>query len=111
LSLYLLLSFQCYGDHRDLHSFPTRRSSDLDEDDRADRAREILGNDRKREPGGVVAEHGLPGESEIGESLRQTSDPEAGGKGINARKRPAGKTADQCRSESHALYDCRVFVA
>src|SRR5947209_12308439 len=22
--------FQCYGDHRDLHSFPTRRSSDLD---------------------------------------------------------------------------------
>src|SRR5438093_3495431 len=26
----LLLSlFQCYGDHRDLHSFPTRRSSDL----------------------------------------------------------------------------------
>src|SRR5437588_7822015 len=26
--------FSCYGDHRDLHSFPTRRSSDLvaDED-------------------------------------------------------------------------------
>src|SRR5690606_41312942 len=23
------LSFDCYGDHRDLHSFPTRRSSDL----------------------------------------------------------------------------------
>src|SRR5205085_8171711 len=22
--------FKCYGDHRDLHSFPTRRSSDLD---------------------------------------------------------------------------------
>src|SRR5688572_24984050 len=22
-------SFNCYGDHRDLHSFPTRRSSDL----------------------------------------------------------------------------------
>src|SRR5438874_9947979 len=21
--------FQCYGDHQDLHSFPTRRSSDL----------------------------------------------------------------------------------
>src|SRR5437773_10859628 len=21
--------FKCYGDHRDLHSFPTRRSSDL----------------------------------------------------------------------------------
>src|SRR5690606_41968140 len=24
-----LLLFQCLGDHRDLHSFPTRRSSDL----------------------------------------------------------------------------------
>src|SRR5687768_17868386 len=24
--------FYCYGDHRDLHSFPTRRSSDLVED-------------------------------------------------------------------------------
>src|SRR5690349_21972188 len=22
--------FSCYGDHRDLHSFPTRRSSDLE---------------------------------------------------------------------------------
>src|SRR5690606_41446435 len=27
-------SFQFYGDPRDLHSFPTRRSSDLDEIDR-----------------------------------------------------------------------------
>src|SRR5690606_42006245 len=28
----LILSvFYCYGDHRDLHSFPTRRSSDLAE--------------------------------------------------------------------------------
>src|SRR5687768_17843961 len=25
----LLFFFYCYGDHRDLHSFPTRRSSDL----------------------------------------------------------------------------------
>src|SRR5262249_58186657 len=82
-----------------------------DEDDRADGAGEILSNNRKGEPGGVVAEHGLPGESEIGESLRQPSDPEAGGKGIKARKRNARKTADQCRSKSHALYDCRIFVA
>src|SRR5207237_10029565 len=30
LSFYFaLLFFQCYGAHRDLHSFPTRRSSDL----------------------------------------------------------------------------------
>src|SRR5438034_8081517 len=25
----LVSVFECYGDHRDLHSFPTRRSSDL----------------------------------------------------------------------------------
>src|SRR5437867_5499951 len=30
-SLYFFFFFfYCYGDHRDLHSFPTRRSSDLD---------------------------------------------------------------------------------
>src|SRR6266700_2114570 len=28
-SLFLLFFFSCDGDHRDLHSFPTRRSSDL----------------------------------------------------------------------------------
>src|SRR5207249_9956599 len=27
----ILFFLQCSGDHRDLHSFPTRRSSDLDE--------------------------------------------------------------------------------
>src|SRR5688572_33502904 len=27
--LYDQFFFSCYGDHRDLHSFPTRRSSDL----------------------------------------------------------------------------------
>src|SRR5438093_6785676 len=29
LSWINLYFFKCYGDHRDLHSFPTRRSSDL----------------------------------------------------------------------------------
>src|SRR5438132_3902852 len=29
LFLFFLFFFTCYGDHRDLHSFPTRRSSDL----------------------------------------------------------------------------------
>src|SRR5690606_41368346 len=29
VSFCLLFCFQCFGDHRDLHSFPTRRSSDL----------------------------------------------------------------------------------
>src|SRR5438067_12701255 len=30
-SLLLLVFFYVYGHHRDLHSFPTRRSSDLDD--------------------------------------------------------------------------------
>src|SRR5438876_8263070 len=30
LVLVLVFFFKCYGDHRDLHSFPTRRSSDLE---------------------------------------------------------------------------------
>src|SRR5439155_23660268 len=29
LILFHYFFFSCYGDHRDLHSFPTRRSSDL----------------------------------------------------------------------------------
>src|SRR5204863_7336470 len=29
--LFLFFFFYCYRDHRDLHSFPTRRSSDLNE--------------------------------------------------------------------------------
>src|SRR5438876_4905067 len=29
LFFLLFFFFYCYGDHRDLHSFPTRRSSDL----------------------------------------------------------------------------------
>src|SRR5436190_19616022 len=29
MNLHILFFFYCYGDHRDLHSFPTRRSSDL----------------------------------------------------------------------------------
>src|SRR5438067_13480933 len=27
--VFCIFFFYCYGDHRDLHSFPTRRSSDL----------------------------------------------------------------------------------
>src|SRR5690606_41869962 len=30
-SCILVFSLYCYGDHRDLHSFPTRRSSDLNQ--------------------------------------------------------------------------------
>src|SRR5437870_4928012 len=31
LLFFIPFFFSCYRDHRDLHSFPTRRSSDLDE--------------------------------------------------------------------------------
>src|SRR5690242_18889041 len=29
MTLFIVFFFDCYGDTRDLHSFPTRRSSDL----------------------------------------------------------------------------------
>src|SRR5437868_9458065 len=29
ITSHFIFFFYCYGDHRDLHSFPTRRSSDL----------------------------------------------------------------------------------
>src|SRR5437868_11330595 len=46
--------FQSYGPHRDLHSFPTRRSSDLDFADRqkaAQRAKQNLLNKFRAQPG------------------------------------------------------------
>src|SRR5438034_4923449 len=45
LTLFL---FHCYGAHRDLHSFPTRRSSDLRPAREASRARR---HDRPSSPG------------------------------------------------------------
>src|SRR5690349_23136869 len=38
LALLAFFFFYCYGDHRDLHSFPTRRSSDLSTTDVDDAA-------------------------------------------------------------------------
>src|SRR5205814_10120238 len=38
---FLSYFFYCYADHRDLHSFPTRRSSDLDRRQRQSEASEI----------------------------------------------------------------------
>src|SRR5437016_8113857 len=44
----LFFFFYCYGDHRDLHSFPTRRSSDLARHERAGARR---GAQRRSRPG------------------------------------------------------------
>src|SRR5690349_22546771 len=50
--------FQCYGDHRDLHSFPTRRSSDLSG---APLMLEISGcAERTPSPGGRIARGTAP---------------------------------------------------
>src|SRR5438034_6197275 len=47
-SFVLIFSFYCYGHHRDLHSFPTRRSSDLAAEDGLLRNHDLLigGHDR-----------------------------------------------------------------
>src|SRR6266478_7848200 len=46
---YWFFFFKCYGDHRDLHSFPTRRSSDPD-DGCSGAASRSVGRSRKRAP-------------------------------------------------------------
>src|SRR5438477_7034052 len=69
-----LFFFQCYGDPRDLHSFPTRRSSDLADDEKvvgrvidaraegegADELPRAAEEPRAAQPGG----HGSPAEPE-----------------------------------------------
>src|SRR5207248_10948372 len=64
-SVHPIFFFYCYGHHRDLHSFPTRRSSDLDPDRRRHWQVLVLGLQyghiplvSKREPG---APAGVPG--------------------------------------------------
>src|SRR5947209_16536913 len=48
-SMFFFFFFYCYGDHRDLHSFPTRRSSDLS--GRPGLDRETTGQGRRRTQG------------------------------------------------------------
>src|SRR5207253_9741093 len=81
-SLTFLFSFHCYGDHRDLHSFPTRRSSDL-----AARGEQRRGADRPTlrvrpgAPRGVplrgLAGRGIPREEQDRKSTRLNSSHEA----------------------------------
>src|SRR5690606_42130326 len=69
--VYLILSFKCYGVHRNLHSFPTRRSSDLprrllvelrqlaaDAGSPVAAARPRQVAQRRRDPAGSLVEHG-----------------------------------------------------
>src|SRR5438552_16304910 len=65
LCLHSLFFFQLYAAHRDLHSFPTRRSSDLDQRQRSDGeimsalrprfAGKFPGTTYRFVPGGLVA--------------------------------------------------------
>src|SRR5437773_7384958 len=50
LLLIILFFFYCSGDHRDLHSFPTRRSSDLGDPGEPLRSRGARGPDPPRAP-------------------------------------------------------------
>src|SRR5437867_9905991 len=83
--------FHCYGDHRDLHSFPTRRSSDLKMGARA----------RERKSAGVLAvpvrcAHLLSGRRSTGAAHR------SGG----------GTRSEEHTSELQSPYDlvCRLLL-
>ena len=69
-------------------------------------------DDGEGQPGDVVADHGLPGEREIGGRL-QDSPPihRQVGERIGARDEAAGKAADQRGGEADALDDRGIFVA
>src|SRR5438067_3645238 len=68
--MFIYLFFYCSGDHRDLHSFPTRRSSDLPDQLAADRAVQPGGhtepNEARRCPP-VVCPAGLRSEEHTSE--------------------------------------------
>ena len=53
----------------------------------------------------IVADHGLPGEREVGERLQDAADPQARRQRIGARHIAAGKSAEQRRGEADALDD------
>src|SRR5205823_8879682 len=104
-SLVLLFFFQCSGAHRDLHSFPTRRSSDLDGegDEPLDRQRPL----RRVRPGD------RPGGRGGGGGRRSGPQRERRGRRGDARLRAQGRV----RSEEHtselqslAYLVCRLLL-
>src|SRR5688500_20342695 len=55
-SFIFFFFFYCYSDHRDLHSFPTRRSSDLDALPRAPACRSTAPPSAPQSPGAPRSE-------------------------------------------------------
>src|SRR5438094_4539602 len=60
--LFSFFFFYCYGDHRDLHSFPTRRSSDL-----------LLGAMPHAETRAVIFPPDRPGQSAVAHEDRKST--------------------------------------
>src|SRR5579883_3210955 len=68
-----------------------------DENHRADGAGEVLRDNSKGEPGGITADHRLPGERQGRDRLQRAADPEACRQREGAGNETAGKAADQGR--------------
>src|SRR5690242_21455083 len=76
LSAFFLL---CYGDHRDLHSFPTRRSSDLlDSVDGAGNGDQTVRPASQKSPSERGSAEGEPAEPPVTSVADERPDPEAG---------------------------------
>src|SRR5438034_7477890 len=87
-------SFKCFGDHRDLHSFPTRRSSDL--------------RDAQVEGGGVharVAQSDRDGRGDEEEGGRDVEG--AGDRTMKATLRSEEHTSEL---QSHSDLVCRLLL-
>src|SRR5947207_10877752 len=91
--------FISYGDHRDLHSFPTRRSSDLS-DRKAWRSNDVLAPVR-REPDPAIAVEAV---------LR--SNPSAGKWAQPPPEQPSHTRSEEHTSElqSHSDLVCRLLL-
>src|SRR5438445_8532828 len=68
---YSSFFFKCYGDHRDLHSFPTRRSSDLAV--LVDAVRALVREQERRQIESLLEQDGLD-ERGIGQLLQEAEN-------------------------------------
>src|SRR5204863_9203180 len=99
----LLYFFYCYGDHRDLHSFPTRRSSDLSLDPRV---RPDLGTElaRRRGDGGGDRTHSARGVSPTAQLAEWVRSEEHTSE-LQSRRDLVCRLLLEKKNTNHDLYD------
>src|SRR5438552_4311660 len=104
--------FQCFDAHRDLHSFPTRRSSDLGSSAASDATgdRLVLGAQLVSEPrGGALASRNGPRSEEHTSELQ--SPDHLGCRLLLEKKKPALLTPDAAFQDEYSLPRVLIDVA